>query len=363
MPKSDFKGKKKPKKVKISDLSMRERDKISDVNLRIATAKAQEKATRGRIITAEQLAAEEALKKSNQAKPKISVKVRPKVENGSTQGTSKPLPKLKPQYQGKFGHKMTREEVQEKYFKRTLDPLREQLAIMTVEANQRYKEQREMSVVSRAALEAERSLNKAGKENFFETGELFNSNQKSKRALMREFSRVSTFLADFTSTATTSETFERASTQGLFGGQWRTNGGNGYDPDRVSKEDAELVFDIYKRVLEAGGGWERVIGFFRASNIGLVDYGSEELINQIYDMVQNKDIIRIETGEDDIRGAVIARSLEIVNNMADMYAQMAVRQRSGVDYGNIESDKKAAEYRRRNYEWQLYREDLKNGRR
>ena len=120
-----------------------------------------------------------------------------------------------------------------------------------------------------------------------------------------------------------------------------------------------MVFDIYHRVIEAGGGWDRVIGYFRMMSPGMVDYGSENLINAIYDMVQNKDSLQSISGIDDVTGVILNRALDMVDNMRSMYEEMSEKQRSGLDYGNIEEDKEAAEYRRRNYAWRMYREELK----
>lgn len=248
----------------------------------------------------------------------------------------------------------------------SLDPLRQQLNVLTSEANKRYWEQLERGVHSRAGMEAERTLTKGHKEKYFDTNqEMFTSDLKTRAEINREFARTMAFLSDYTSQATENESFgfEYGSAQGLFGGQWRKNGGPGYDEERVSKEDADMVFDIYHRVIEAGGGWDRVIGYFRMMSPGMVDYGSENLINAIYDMVSHKGAIGAVLGIDDVRGVILNRSLELLDSMREMYEEMAFRQRTGMDYGNVEEDKDAAEYRRRNYEWRMYREDLKNGRR
>ena len=246
----------------------------------------------------------------------------------------------------------------------SLDPLRQQLNVLTTEANKRYWEQMEPGITTRASMEAERSLTKGHKEKYFDTNqEMFSSDLKTRAEINREFARTMAFLSDYTSQATETENFMAGSAQGLFGGQWRKNGGQGYDEERVTKEDADMVFDIYHRVIEAGGGWDRVIGYFRMMSPGMVDYGSENLINAIYDMVQNKDSLQSISGIDDVTGVILNRALDMVDEMRSMYDEMSERQRLGKDYGNIEEDQEAAEYRRRNYAWRMYREDLKNGRR
>ena len=351
MPKNDFKGDKK-KKIKLSPMSQRERDKISDVKQRLEVAKKQEK-SRGRIITAEQLAAEEASKKSEN-RPKISVKVRPKV--GSTQETKPSGIKIREQYKDKFGKKMTKQEVQDKYFKRTLDPLREQLNVLVQEANQRYIEQRELGIHSRAALEAERTLNKNGKAYFTATFLPFNSDLHSRKEINREFSRVMNFLSDYTSTIEGGE-IEKLQNENFFGAQWRKQGMAGYDEAHVKKVDADLTFKIYHELLESQGGWQRLIGYFKAVNPGVIEYGSENLINAIYDMVKHKDSMYVP--EDmDIEGVILARANDIVNSMIDSYMRLSVLQRSGKDYGSFE-DPEDAERRRQIYEWGLKRDEYK----
>lgn len=369
MPKKSNLNKGK-KKIKLQDMSAKERDKIKDVGERLKVAKAQEK-SRGRVITAEQLAKEEAKKKEAPVKGVgVKVKVRPvgstqqktqeqpQQKSGSTQGV-----KLKEQYQGKFGKKMTREEVQEKYFKPTLAPKREQLRILTEKANKMYNEQRTTTELSRAALEAERTLNAEGKRHFMETFEPFNADQKSTKGLNREFSRVMAFLTDYTS-GIEGGMAENEHAKGLFGGQWRKQGYAGYDEEHVKKEDADMVFDIYHRLLEQQGGWQRVVGYFKAVNPGIIDYGSENIINAIYDMVQNKDEIWTPEGMD-VEGAILARAVDMVENMVDSYMKISMLQRSGKDYGNIEEDPEDAERRRRVYEWQLsrekYKQEVQNG--
>ena len=349
------------KKIKLSDMSMKERDKIKDVEARLKTAKAQEK-KRSRTLTAEDIAKEEAAKAQAPVKG-VAVKVK---IPGSTQKTptdTTPAVKIRDEYKNSFGHKMTREEVQEKYFKRTLDPMRAQLAVLTQKANEMYNKQRTTTEMSRAALEAERTMNAEGKRHFNETFEPFNANQKSSKGINRELSRVMTFLTDYTS-GIEGGMAENEHAKGLFGGQWRKMGYAGYDETRVTKEDADMVFDIYHRLLEQEGGWQRVIGYFKAVNPGIIDYGSENIINAIYDMVQNKEEIWAPPGMDK-EGAILAKAIDMVETMIDSYQHIAILQRSGKDYGNIEEDPDDADRRRRVYEWNLarekYRKEIENG--
>ena len=220
--------------------------------------------------------------------------------------------------------------------RRSLDPAREKLNVLTQEANRRYWALREQGITSRAVLEAERSLTNAHKVKYFDTNlEMFSSNLKSTAEINREIARTMAFLNDPTSLAKGDENFKSEMYEGLFGGQWRENGGEGFDPSRVDPKDAAMVFDIYHRVIEAGGGWDRVIGFFKLMSPGIIDYGSENLINSIYDMVQNKGAIQAVTGIEDIEGAILQRTMEMLDEMVKLYESLNEMQEQGNDYGSI----------------------------
>ena len=219
--------------------------------------------------------------------------------------------------------------------RRSLDPAREKLAVLADRANKIFMEQSKGGIVSRAALEAERTLTPSHRRDFYEPyGEMFSSNLKSTKEINRELARVMTFLSDYNSQYSGVNPEAVNHQTGLFGAQWRSNGGGGYDPSRVSEADAEKVFDLYHRVIEAGGGWERVIGYFRLMNPGIIEYGSENLINSIYDMVQNRDYLDLSEGNT-WEGEIIARSLGIIETMKETYEDLAELQRSGNDYGSI----------------------------
>lgn len=361
MPKSDFSKTKLLKLYNVDSLTHREIDKIAKAegNVKLGLALHNLKNE----ITNKNLNKQSDKKPTETSKPKISVKVKPPKQTGSTQEPEKKSIQIKSQYQGKFGKKMTKQEVQDKYFKRTLDPLRDQLNVLVEQANNMYIEQRELGINSRAAMEAERTLNKAGKEHFQKTFMPFNSDLHSQREIKRELSRVMNFLSDYTST-TEGGVVEARQASGLFGGQWRKMGMAGYDEEHVTKAEADMVFDIYHRLLEDQGGWQRLFGYFKAVNPGIIDYGSDQLINAIYEMVQNQDSIYVP--EDmDVEGAIRARANDIVNNMIDNYMKISLLQRSGTDYGAIE-DPEDAKRRKAIYEWGLkrekYKEDIKNGR-
>lgn len=262
--------------------------------------------------------------------------------NGSTQGSSKKKATAKKSNSTgslkKSASKKSDGSTQNKAA-RSLDPAREKLKVLTDKANEIYWQQRSAGQFSRAAQEAERTLTKTHREKYFEPkGAMFSYDLPTSKEINRELGRVMAFLTDYNQIYSGVNPEAIKHETGLFGAQWRADEGRGYDPDRVSKEDAEMVFDIYHRVIEAGGGWERVIGYFRLMNPGLIDYGSENLINSIYDMVQNRDYI-VPSAGNDVTGEIIARSLDMIDKMRDTYEQLAELQRSGNDYGSILSDR------------------------
>lgn len=248
----------------------------------------------------------------------------------------------------------------------SLNPAREKLQVLVDEANARVEQLMEtqariaeenkgkkkadrVQFASRALEEAQRTLLPSHKEQY---GELFTANLPRSRDINRELARVTAFLNDYTSMSQGAENFSSNVSSGLFGGQWRKLGYDGYDEENVTKEDAEMTFRIYSEVVADNGGWERVIAYFKYSNPGMIDYGSEQLINMIYDMVQNKSAFA-ETEELDTAGVIKARADQFVKDMISNYDKMAVLQRSGNDYGVI--DPEDAEERRRRYEWRVSR--------
>lgn len=228
---------------------------------------------------------------------------------------------------------------------------REQLQVLVDEANARVARLARMKKVESRALEdARRTVPESRR-----SDELFTSNLRTEAQINRELSRVMAFLGDYTSLARGAENFtENLSTAGLFGGQYRANGGPGYNEDEVDPEVGDKVFDIYHRVLEIEGGWSRVMEYFKANSGGLVQYGSTNLINAIYDMVENFGT------SDKATGKIIKRATKMIDDMISSYQEMATRQRSGVDYGFLGYDE-FAEDRKNRWAWEMERVGLKNG--
>lgn len=231
----------------------------------------------------------------------------------------------------------------------SLDPIREQLQVLVDEANARVADLMAAGASSKALEEARRSR----LESWGEDQPMFRADLARSRDIKRELARTQAFLTDYTSTVPGASAFSSGLTHesGLFGGQWRQKGMAGYNEDIVSKEDADLTFDIYHRAIEQAGGWERVIGYFRAYNNGLISYGSEELINMVYDMVLNQPY----ASEEDL----ISQTYNYIEDMINLYESMAEKQQAGVDYGEIVSDPDR-EARIARWRWQVERERRKN---
>lgn len=338
MPKSKFDKEKQKKSKLVLNMSMKERDKIKDVNTRLDVAKKQEAKKRSRTITAEDIAREKAEKEAESA-PKIGgVKVKVRQSSGSTQKTETPAKDEKPRVS----------YAERKHQSDKLKHYREQLAVLTERANERVEILVNRGFESRAldAALASRPSSRGSSE------PLFKSDLRTETQIKRELSRTMTFLNDPTSLSRGAEKFtEDFSAEGLFGGQYRAMNGKGYS-DEVDEVIGETTLDLYHRILEQAGGWERVMGYMKANSGGLVEYGSENLINAIYDMVMHMGTSNRS------QSRIIKRGVEMVNNMVKDYQQMAEKQRSGVDYGLLGYDEDADNMR--NYwAWKMEREGIK----
>lgn len=230
--------------------------------------------------------------------------------------------------------------VEDSNYRRPLDPAREKLNVLTAEANRRYHELQNKGIESRAVFEAVRTLTKSHNEKYYKPNdELFTSNLASTREINREIARTLAFLNDPTSLTEGNETYRQRLGEGLFGAQYRKNGGPGYNEELVDEEDAKMVFDIYHRILEESGGWEMVVGWFQLMNPGVIEFGSENIINSIYDMVNNRDRITLSKDIEDVSGEIMKRTLKMIDEMKDVYSNLAKLQLSGNDYGSILSKK------------------------
>ena len=250
--------------------------------------------------------------------------------------------------------------------RKSLNPMREKLRDLVVIANQRANQLMEEGIESKALSAAQNSIRKIHKE----TGELFTSQVKSTRELNREMSRIQAFLTDCTSTVEGAKNFLGGLTHELyFGGQYRADGGYGANPDFVSKERAEQVFEIYHKMLEYEGGWERVIGYIKALYPSFSDYGSEQIINAIYDMTENVTVedMRYERGdasltEEDLTDFYIEKAAKLVEEMKAQYENIAKVQEYGEEMGYLEPDNERKS-RMRLWEWRQAKDDFKKGRR
>lgn len=219
----------------------------------------------------------------------------------------------------------------------SLQPLREQLQVLVDQANERVRDLASAGLSSRALDEAIRTIKRKPTRVDDET--LFRADLKRRRDINVEFARVHSFLNDYTSTIMGAHNFESDISRltGQFGAKWNTTGlGQNYNTEIISEEVASKSFEIYRKVIEAAGGWERAVGMLKGKE-SLIGYGSENLIIAIYDMVEN----------DVNEGDIIKIALEQINSGIEAYSRMSERQRSNYDYGIVFDDETDIE--RRNY--------------
>lgn len=266
--------------------------------------------------------------------------------------------------------------------RQSLNPLREQLAILVNQANSRvyeindYNANHKKPIVSRAVEEGKRTLLESpSRLEELESGTLFNANLKSRKQIMREFSRVQNFLSDYTSTIEGSKKFNSelqslSGLRGAFGGEWEAETGKTYDTSRIDEDIAKNTFQIYNRIVSRAGGWERAIGFAQGKE-SLIGYGSENLIIAIYDMVagseqQNIDWEAVWSGKGDKKDTkqverILNLSYQMIQDGIDNYEEMERNQVADYDYGVLFDDEDA-KARRSYYAWRWdYRQKVKTG--
>ena len=231
----------------------------------------------------------------------------------------------------------------------SLNPLREKLNVLTTKANQLVAELHEAGVSeqSRALSEARRTAIRFHSE---DEGTLFTSNLPRATDIGREMARVQQFLGDITSTPSGVASDSVVTAQHLFGGQYRANGGYGANPDYIDKETAEMVFEIYNKALSTQGGWQRVMGWLGARSHGLQDYGSENLINAVYDMVVNGSDNEIYSSMQDMSGGALTdeervnyyagKASMMIEDMIEESKRISELQQMGEDYGILSSTEK-----------------------
>lgn len=235
--------------------------------------------------------------------------------------------------------------------RKPLNPLRQKLQVLVTEANQRVENLISSGYDTRALSEARRTMIRFHREQ----DQLFTAALPRSRDIAREIGRVQAFLADSTSTVSGAQKEIAGLTHGLFGGQFRVNGGYGANPDFIDEDTANKVYEVYHKAMSQLGGYERVMGWLKFS--GLTEYGSETLINAVYDMILNADDTAIFaaredksdnsplTDEDRIDYLTFkaAKMMEEKIHEAQQYADL---QLLGQDYGIIRGNSEA---RIRNY--------------
>ena len=231
---------------------------------------------------------------------------------------------------------------------KSLNPLRAELNVLTSQANALVAELRASGYAedSRALAEAERTAIR-----FHTEDQLFTANLPRSRDIGRELARVREFLTDTTSTVEGTQRELYGLNQSLFGGQYRADGGYGANPAFVTKEQAERVYEVYKKALETQGGYQRVMGWLRAKYNGLQDYGSENIINAIYNMVTNTSDNAIAAAMPDwkSRGGITEedridywalKASDMISDMIEEAQRISDLQQMGLDYGILPSKDK-----------------------
>lgn len=184
-----------------------------------------------------------------------------------------------------------------------LDKLHTQLAKRVREANEIVEEYGDYEHLQPIFADARRTLPSSRKN----SGELFTTDIKSEKSMMREIARIDVFEAQVrgrrddyyeediigksTRRPLTQEQTDRVTQmrrnfyKGAFGGQWmrKNDDGETYDKSRIVKEFAEEAFSIYSHLTETTS--EDYIKMLWNKKLGKSQYESESLIIAIYDMV------------------------------------------------------------------------------
>lgn len=208
--------------------------------------------------------------------------------------------------------------------KNTLTDLRSQLKQLVNKANRRAKALKSRKIESRALLEAQRTYKRRDK-----SGELFKSELRTREQILNEFARVNQFLNDYTSTVKGARRAEKhilENLKGAFGSEWNAIYGVNYDKSRINDESAKEAFRLY-RLLQEEFTWTRIAGVFKGKE-GLVGYGSEVLINYLYDMVVSNS--RTAT--------IMEKARQMIEDAEKRLDLMARRQVLDEEYGIVIQD-------------------------
>ena len=89
--------------------------------------------------------------------------------------------------------------------------------------------------------------------------------------------------------------------------------------------------------VEAAGGWERAVGIFHGVE-GILGYGSENLINAIYDATYNyMNGGQIQLSDENAT-TILSTAYELVESAIHNYDRIAELQSSNEDYGELIPD-------------------------
>lgn len=234
----------------------------------------------------------ESNKKAKSTKAKVSSSSK---AGGSSKSTSQNKKPQKP--------KESNRSRERRLARQRLDKLQTQLAKRVREANEIVEEYGDYEHLQPIFADARRTLPPSRKN----SGELFTTDIKSEKSMMREIARIDVFEAQVrgrrddyyeediigksTKRPLTQEQADRVTQmrrnfyKGAFGGQWmrKNDDGETYDKSRIVKEFAEEAFSIYSHLTETTS--EDYIKMLWNKKLGKSQYESETLIIAIYDMV------------------------------------------------------------------------------
>lgn len=172
--------------------------------------------------------------------------------------------------------------------------------------------------------------------------DLFTSDIKTEKAMMRELARIDLFEGDIR--IRKDDNYAQLLQEGIsyrqidlinetrkgfykdaFGGQWMSKNPEHetYDMSRISPDYAKRAFRIYRDLVEEKQSEDYIKMLW--SRKGKLSYGSENMIIEIYDM------ITMGYGEDNVKERIRLR----LDDLADEYQQMQFD--NPMDYGPLQS--------------------------
>lgn len=159
---------------------------------------------------------------------------------------------------------------------KSLKPIRQRLQSYVDLANQRVEEIAASGRYSPALEKAQSSQLARYRETEYNLFDI--SDKKRYTDIVREAGRLMEFLRAETSTISGIDRFEQSiqsPTKGNIGGQWQTIAGKSYNPSSIDSKTLSIAGSVYRRLEE------RYARLF----VGATQYGSENLISELYDFI------------------------------------------------------------------------------